>query len=87
MNTIKLHGRVLSLQHRLGAFWPIIIGGVIMFGVVVMGVAAYMTIEGWPFFDSLYQVVITLSTVGFRRSTRFRSRAGGHHAADRVRRG
>jgi hypothetical protein len=25
-----------------------------------------MTIEGWPFFDSLYQVIITLSTVGFQ---------------------
>ncbi len=66
MNAIKLHGRVLSLQHKLGGFWPIIIGGVIMFGVVVMGVTAYMAIEGWPFFDSLYQVVITLSTVGFQ---------------------
>ncbi|QLA16286.1 potassium channel family protein [Desulfolutivibrio sulfoxidireducens] len=66
MNAIKLHGRFLSLQHRLGGFWPIVIGFVIMFGVMVMGVAAYMTIEGWPFFDSLYQVIITLSTVGFQ---------------------
>ncbi len=66
MNSIKLHGRFLSMQHRLGVFWPIAVGCVIMFGVVVMGVAAYMTIEGWPFFDSLYQVIITLSTVGFQ---------------------
>jgi voltage-gated potassium channel len=66
MNSIKLRGRVLTMQHRLGIFWPIVIGCVIMFAVVAAGVASYMLIEGWTFFDSIYQVIITLSTVGFQ---------------------
>lgn len=34
--------------------------------VVVGGTVGYMAIEGWGFSDSLYMVIVTLSTVGFR---------------------
>ncbi len=33
--------------------------------VIFAGIAGYMIIEGWSFFDSLYMVVITLASVGF----------------------
>ena len=33
--------------------------------VLVTGASGYMTIEGWPFLDSLYMTVITISSVGY----------------------
>ncbi len=47
-------------------FYPLIIGFVILFFICLFGIYIYMHIEGWNFLDSFYQVVITLSTVGFR---------------------
>lgn len=35
-------------------------------GLVIIGVAGYMVIEGWTFLEALYMVVITLATVGYR---------------------
>lgn len=35
-------------------------------GLVIIGVAGYMIIEQWNFLESLYMVVITLATVGYR---------------------
>jgi len=35
-------------------------------GVLVAGAAGYSIIEGWSFFDSLYMMVITVATVGFK---------------------
>ena len=37
-----------------------------LFGLLVLGVTGYMTIEGWSFLDALYMTVITVTTVGFR---------------------
>jgi len=34
--------------------------------IASIGVAGYMNIEGWSFLDSIYMLVITLFTVGFR---------------------
>jgi len=43
----------------------VILTVVIVMGIVSFGVAGYMLVEGWSFMDSLYQTVITVSTVGF----------------------
>jgi voltage-gated potassium channel len=45
-----------------------IASGLILLSVaVLLGTLGYMLIEGVPFFDSLYMVVITVSTVGFEQ--------------------
>ncbi len=33
--------------------------------ITVLGIAGYILIEGWSFFDSLYMTVITIATVGY----------------------
>jgi voltage-gated potassium channel len=33
--------------------------------VTVIGTIGYMLVEGWPFFDSLYMTIMTLTTVGY----------------------
>ncbi|WP_428558442.1 MAG: potassium channel family protein [Solidesulfovibrio sp. DCME] len=63
---LRLHGRAVRLHHRLGSWGPLIGGLVALVTVFCLGVFGYMQVEGWSFFDSLYQVVITLSTVGFQ---------------------
>ncbi len=37
----------------------------ILVGIVIVGVAGYMIIEGEDFLDSLYMVLITISTIGY----------------------
>lgn len=39
--------------------------GLILVGVIIIGTAGYMAIEGWSFIDALYMTVITIATVGF----------------------
>ncbi len=46
---------------RIVALTIIVVGG-----IVASGVFGYMFIEGWSFLDSLYQTIITVSTVGFQ---------------------
>jgi len=43
----------------------VLIGVLLLFGMVVVGTAGYMVIEGWSFVDALYMTAITLSTVGY----------------------
>ncbi|MBT4484868.1 MAG: potassium channel protein [Candidatus Latescibacteria bacterium] len=43
----------------------IVLTAFVGFGIISFGVIGYMVVEGWNFFDSLYQTVITISTVGF----------------------
>lgn len=37
----------------------------VFFGCLMMGTLGYRLIEGWPWLDSLYMTVITITTVGF----------------------
>ena len=43
----------------------IVLTVIIALGIISFSVTGYMTLEGWGFLDSLYQTVITISTVGF----------------------
>ena len=54
-----------KLRLRYGNFLPFVMGGISFFLVFLYGLFIYIHIEGWGFLDSFYQVVITLSTVGF----------------------
>lgn len=40
--------------------------GILLFIVLIVGVIGYRTIEGFSLLDSLYMVIITLATVGFK---------------------
>lgn len=44
----------------------LIIPGLTLVALILIGVIGFSYIEGWPLIDSLYMMVITLSTVGFR---------------------
>src|SRR4030043_187904 len=46
-------------KNRLIAIW------IFLVLVFLAGIAGYMIIEGWTFFDAVYMVIITLASVGF----------------------
>lgn len=43
----------------------LIIPGLLILAIIIAGTIGYVKLEGWGIFESLYMVVITLSTVGF----------------------
>jgi voltage-gated potassium channel len=51
---------------RRNPFIHLLIPGVLLLTIIIVGIAGYTLIEGWPLIDALYMVVITLSTVGFK---------------------
>lgn len=57
--------RLIKLRNQMGVFWPLMVSQLSIAGVVVLAVYGYMELEGWSMSDSIYMVIITLSTVGF----------------------
>jgi len=57
-----------ALKYRYGSLLPFIFGVIFFIGVFAYGIVIYSVVEGWPLSDSFYQVVITLSTVGFQET-------------------
>jgi len=49
----------------MGAWQRLGIAGGLCAGLVAIGVSGYMLLEGWDFFDSLYQTVTAITTAGF----------------------
>ena len=43
----------------------LVISIILSLGILIIGTAGYMLIEGWRFLDALYMTVITISTVGY----------------------
>lgn len=65
MHTKSFAASYYRLKLRYGSFLPFVVGCLVFFLVFLYGLFIYMYVEGWGFLDSFYQVVITLSTVGF----------------------
>ncbi len=62
-------GKLTNRIHSIGFFKTeevriIILTIIVALGIISFGVIGYMVLEGWNFLDSLYQTVITISTVG-----------------------
>lgn len=58
--------RLKRMRSKYGTFSKLIAGFATLLLLFIAAVFIYMTLEGWSFMDSLYMVVITLSTVGFQ---------------------
>lgn len=66
MNLLKkLKGFRLQMRTEYPFGWSIVMGSFFIFLVILFGTSGYMTLEGWSFIESVYMVIITLSTVGF----------------------
>ncbi len=53
----------MRTQYPFG--WSILVGVFFILSLVMTGTSGYMLLEKWRFIESLYMVIITLSTVGF----------------------
>ncbi|NOQ96562.1 MAG: potassium channel protein, partial [Calditrichae bacterium] len=38
----------------------------LLVGVIIFGMAGFMVIEGWNFFDAIYMTIISITTTGYR---------------------
>jgi len=54
-----------KIQETYKEFKPFFWGIFFLLLLFLYGLYIYMVLEGWELFDSIYQVIITLSTVGF----------------------
>ncbi|MDQ7031656.1 MAG: potassium channel protein [Desulfonauticus sp.] len=62
---VGLSNQYLRWKVKYGHFFPLILGTISLSLVFLFGIFIYWHIEGWSLGDSIYQVIITLSTVGF----------------------
>lgn len=53
---------MLPAEHPLLRFR---LAAILLVIVIAVGIAGYMSIDGWSFIDSFYMVIITISTVGY----------------------
>ena len=66
MNLLKrLKGYRMQMRTENPFGWSIVMGSFFIFLVILFGTSGYMMLEGWNFIESVYMVIITLSTVGF----------------------
>jgi len=66
MNVLKmLKGFQLQMRTEYPFGWSIVMGSIFIALVIIAGTTGYMLVEGWSFIESIYMVIITLSTVGF----------------------
>ena len=57
--------RVKRFRYKSGALRSVITGILAVLVVFVAGTIAYILVEGWGIFDSMYMMIITLATVGY----------------------
>ena len=58
-------GLYQTVKFRFGSFFPLVLGAGFLLGVFGYGLFIFLVVEGWNLLDSFYQVVMTLSTVGY----------------------
>lgn len=61
----RWRNRTVAFRSKYGHCYSLLLGAVTLALIFAAGVIGYIVLEGFGFVDSLYMVVITLSTVGF----------------------